>query len=1153
MPWRTLIVDDVEDTLELLANWLELHGFEVLQATSGPQAIDVAVEQRPDLILLDVMMPRMDGIETCRILKANPQTAHIPVILVTAKDPGDARADGLMAGAVDYITKPVNLQDLTNRVEAILTARTDSPVEAARLLEELGHTALAILGSPLVWILAQNSDNRFLVSQTIASNAGSREEAYFLLKAGGDQQEPQFLLNDTSNPLCSALSTRRTLLNIATRTLSEIPSAQSLQDALNHLHITYFTVIPLIAAGKTTGVLVLGNYQPQDMETPRAQQILASLASQAALTLDYLRLRRDFDARERERESERAFRQMILDTMSDALIVIDLDGIIQYTNRRLMLMTGYRAEYLAGRPVGELFHPDDRDEIMTGLLREKASTMKFDQRLMTRDGMVIPVLMSHSRTQPNAFNSQVIVLSDMTEQKARERALERHSRRLLALNQAAQTIASSMSLHDTLRDILNAATEVVDGRGATLFLVNRENTEELLAVAAVGYRADEIVGLRIPIGEGVAGWVAREAEAQLIADVENEPRFYPGVDQQMGMSTQSLLAVPLKHADEVIGVIEVVNKLGAASFDQDDLSLLQSMGGTAAVSIINARLFDQAQRRVAELGTLLGASEAASSTLDIDSVLEHIARSLANSLGIARCSIMSWNSDRNRLEALAEVCDATWFNRSGPLRTPGARSLLAAAMTTNSPQVAHLHDDDLAMEDRADMEANGMAVTIAIPFTLVDAADLLIALHSEEAAPAPALLQTAQTTIANWQDEFATDPTSTPALQQLTQRLSSIPDVNWITIYAAEGSALRQIREVGFAEWTRDQGPRLNIEAFPNMRAVVAERSMRMILSNPDDPSAEQEWLAQRGGSSALMVPLIVHGDAIGMVILIDAAARTFEPQEINLAQGIANVVSNALENARLYQSLQSRAMALESAYNELKEADRTKDHFIQTISHELRTPLIHVLGYAKLLNDGAFGSLNDEQKEALRSIAEKAQRVADIVGDMVSVQAQETQPIEFQAIQLSEMVEQIIKNNGDLIRRSRLRVITHLAADAAPVMGNPRMIAQAIEKMLDNALKFGREGEKIEILVRNMDGPFVQVAIRDYGIGIDPKEHEKIFQRFYQVDSAANRQFEGAGLGLSVARAIIESHGGRIGVKSQLNAGSIFYFTLPKADIIQR
>ena len=104
--------------------------------------------------------------------------------------------------------------------------------------------------------------------------------------------------------------------------------------------------------------------------------------------------------------------------------------------------------------------------------------------------------------------------------------------------------------------------------------------------------------------------------------------------------------MPLVHGDQVIGVLEVVNKLNEGVFDVGDMRLLESMAGTAAVSIINARLYDEAQRRVKELAVLLGASEAASSTLDLATVLEHIVRSLTTNLDVAESIVMSWQSPK---------------------------------------------------------------------------------------------------------------------------------------------------------------------------------------------------------------------------------------------------------------------------------------------------------------------------------------------------------------------------------------------------------------------------------------------------------------------------------------------------------------------------
>ncbi len=1157
-----LIVDDTQNTRELLVNWLELNSYRTVQAVSGEEALRLAAEYRPDLILLDVMMPRMDGIEVCRRLKVASSTAGIPVILITGKTPADARAEGMMAGAVDFITKPINLQDLTRRVELALAADTEAPMDTKRLADEAAHTALTVLDSALVWLLALDASGQTLISQTIAARSGSHSGEAFLLRAGNGQPVPRYPVSDDTNPLCAALIRRQVAVNVPLSAFATARTTKGIADGATSLGLSALTVVPLVAAGRAAGIMVVGNHQDQALSTARAQQMVAALASYAATALDYSRLMNSLRQRDTEREIEQTFQTMILETMSDALVVIDAQGIIRFVNQRLLHMTGYPPNYLEGLSVGMLFHPDDREEVMIGLLRENASTMKFNQRLITSDGEVIDVLLSRSRTQADHLNNQVIVLSDIRLQKAREEALERQARQLMALNKAAQAIASNLSLHETLEDILNSALNVVEAQGASLFLVNPSNSSELIVVAAVGYRAEFFIGLRVPFGEGVAGWVAREARSQLVTNPQSDPRFYHEVDKHSGTSTKSLVAVPLIHSEQVIGVIEVVNKLNDAAFDNDDVRLLESMAGTAAVSIVNARLFDQAQRRVAELATLLGASEAASSTLELAHVLEHVARSLLESLEVARCIVTSWNENKQRLEALADVADAYWPDRTGPVRALDANSLAHQAVVSGKPAAAAQEERAAARSRGSVLESSIMPSTMAVPVLRGGKVEGLITLYSAPSGSAFGAQQVAQAAriTAEWAHQMLPDvPLSALDLQALsliTRRLiEKVEGTCWVHVEAVDliTHTAQMLREIGFAEWTRSRSSHLNVENYPTLRAVIEQQRIDIMLRDalPGD-SAERAWLERHGGDMCLLVPLINRGVTIGAFLLIDQSRNTFDEQEINLAQGIANVVSNALENARLYESLQSRARALESAYSELQELDRAKDQFIQNVSHELRTPLIHVLGYAGLLAEGALGPITDEQREAVNTIAQKGQQVADIVEDMVAAQAQDSQVFEFAPVDISALISEVLRDNDARIRRAGLQLTTHFQKKLPAVRADARMIASAFEKLLDNALKFGADGKRIEVAVRDTEGPVVQVAVRDYGIGIDPSEHEKIFRRFYQVDGSLNRQYGGAGLGLAVARSIVEGHGGRISVKSRLNEGSIFYFTLPKYNLGQ-
>jgi PAS domain S-box-containing protein len=1165
-----LVVDDIPDTVQLMKDWLESHNFRTLGVTSSVKALELAEQETPDLILMDVMMPKMDGMETCRRLKANPKTAGIPVIIVTAKNPSDARAEGMMAGAVDYIAKPVNLNDLVKRIETALATTSQAPMDVQRLLEEVVHSALTILSIDMVWLLGVDNEEAVLKSRILATTGGARVETDFLIAAADGQATPKFSLHDENNPLCATLQTRSMLTNVGTESLKENPATQSLFHATEMLRLNYLTVVPLTVGGKTPGVMVLGKVQPLNVEDPRTRQILISLGSQAAIALDYSRLITNLTQSETEMRREQVFRQMILDTMSDGLVVIDAKGTIKYINRRLLRMTNYSKGYLEGQSVGELFHPDDRVEVLVGLLREGAATMKFDQRLVTREGKIIPVWLTRSRAQSDDLDNQVIVLTDMTDQKQREEELEmqtsrltglneeleRQTGRLTALNRAAHVITSNLSLHQTLNNILESAMRVVEAQGASLFLFNKENPAELLAVAAVGSGSDVMHGMRVPVGEGVAGWVAREAKSQLVGDISHDERFYRGVDERTGMHTQSLIAVPLINADSVIGVVEVVNKLNDRFFDEDDVKLLEGMAGTAGVSIVNARLFEETKRRVSELGTLLNVSATASSTLQFSEVLEGIARNIAERLGVARCSILAWNGSRNRLESLAEICDTTWVVNTAPVQTLSYEPLARAVLTSGSTVRASLLDADISAENRTVLGGAGMVSMMLTPISLNGSVCGLATVFSADAKAGynDESIEQIQVIVQDWQQGLngvnALRDAERAVLNGLVDELMTIDSTCWVTIriWNAGDDFVLPLREKGFAEWTKRSGAALPIENYPTLQGVIQNKALEMVtLDNLTDDAAEREWLTHRGGLVCMMIPLIERGLTVGALKLVNQEGRLFDDDEVRLAQGIANVVGNAMENARLYQSLDIRAKALESAYKELQEADKAKDEFIQNVSHELRTPLISVLGYAGLLEEGSLGEVNDQQSEALTMIVQKAQKLADLVEDIVSVQALENRTFERKPIDLVEITRGVIEKFESQAAASGIRLNIRLPENLPPVLADVSTIGDALEKLLDNAIKFGKNGEVVDVVLQDTDGAVVQVMVRDYGIGIDPSEHQKIFRRFYQVDGGVNRHYPGTGLGLAIVKAIVEGHGGRIGVKSKLNEGATFVFTLPK------
>jgi len=155
---KLLLVDDSLEATRSLPEWLKRQGYETLVATRGPQALALAEQSRPDVVLLDAMLPGMDGIETCRRLRANPATSHIPVILISARSPEEARAEAMRAGASDVVVKPVHFPALLERVGRFIRHQAMSP-DHRRLLEEMAYTALAVLPCNLAWLLVADAEN----------------------------------------------------------------------------------------------------------------------------------------------------------------------------------------------------------------------------------------------------------------------------------------------------------------------------------------------------------------------------------------------------------------------------------------------------------------------------------------------------------------------------------------------------------------------------------------------------------------------------------------------------------------------------------------------------------------------------------------------------------------------------------------------------------------------------------------------------------------------------------------------------------------------------------------------------------------------------------------------------------------------------------
>ena len=235
----------------------------------------------------------------------------------------------------------------------------------------------------------------------------------------------------------------------------------------------------------------------------------------------------------------------------------------------------------------------------------------------------------------------------------------------------------------------------------------------------------------------------------------------------------------------------------------------------------------------------------------------------------------------------------------------------------------------------------------------------------------------------------------------------------------------------------------------------------------------------------------------------------------------------------------------------ELEGRDALKTQFLANISHDLRTPLTAIITHAEILRDGILGSLNERQLESVAGIINGGRQLLDMIGEILTYArgAANQLTLSCAPLALGEVVERVRALNESLVARKELTLEIELAHDLPEIVADREKVAHVLGNLLGNAIDFTSPGGRVWITARPVTGPegtAVLLEVGDTGIGIAPEHHDLVFQEFAQVDSTASRAHHGTGLGLTIARKLVELHGGRIWLESELGQGSRFFFTLP-------
>lgn len=335
------------------------------------------------------------------------------------------------------------------------------------------------------------------------------------------------------------------------------------------------------------------------------------------------------------------------------------------------------------------------------------------------------------------------------------------------------------------------------------------------------------------------------------------------------------------------------------------------------------------------------------------------------------------------------------------------------------------------------------------------------------------------------------------------------------------------------------------------------------------------QFLENIGVKSLLMMPIVQKNELWGL-LMIHHNSHTWDWRlwETNLVKQVASQLAIAIQQTQLFEQLEKelrerknaqqqlteRNQQLAISNDELARATRLKDEFLANMSHELRTPLNAILGMSEGLSEQVFGTINDRQLKALRTIERSGSHLLELINDILDVAKIESGKLELDLgpADIAPLCRASMTFIQQQCQTKGIQLELSIPPHLPTLTLDERRIRQVLINLLNNAVKFTERGGKIFLKVECCTLPepppnppaevkhFIQFSVIDTGIGIPLDKQKQLFQPFVQVDSALNRKYEGTGLGLALVKRIVELHGGKIALESEPNVGSCFHFYLP-------